>query len=85
MNQAIQFPDRELWDESRCAVCFPALVNGIQLMCAMQAETLAARFGGETPEQWLALFRENRWDLEEEASDLIRDQQEDNQGWVWLS
>jgi hypothetical protein len=31
------------------------------------------------------VFCENRWDLEEEASDLIRDQQEDDQGWVWLS
>lgn len=85
MNQAIQFPDRELWDESKQAVCFPALVNGMQLMCAINKETLRARFGGEAPAQWLDLFRENRWDLEEEASDLIRDQQEDNQGWLWLS
>jgi hypothetical protein len=27
----------------------------------------------------MAVFCENRWDLEEEASDLIRDQQEDDQ------
>lgn len=84
MNQAIQFPDREMWDEGRLAICFPALVNGIQLMCAITGEALSARFGGNTPEQWLALFCENRWDLEEEASDLIRDRQEDNQGWVSL-
>ena len=85
MNQAIQFPDREQWDDNKSAVCFPALVHGMQLMCAMRAEVITARFGGDTPQEWLALFRENRWDLEEEASDLIRDQQEDNQGWVWLS
>ncbi|MFY2739953.1 DUF1488 domain-containing protein [Pseudocitrobacter faecalis] len=85
MNQAIQFPDREHWDDDQCAVCFPALVQGMQLMCAIRRETMIARFGGETPQAWLALFQENRWDLEEEASDLIRDQQEDNQGWVWLS
>lgn len=85
MNQAIQFPDREEWRADLCAVCFPALVNGVQLMCALKADVIALRFGGEDPAQWLALFCENRWDLEEEASDLIREQQEDNQGWVWLS
>ena len=46
---------------------------------------MVRRFGGDEPQQWLALFSENRWDLEEEASDMIRDQQEDDQGWVWLS
>ncbi|HGY5925520.1 TPA: DUF1488 family protein, partial [Klebsiella michiganensis] len=28
MNQAIQFPDREVWDEARQCIAFPALVNG---------------------------------------------------------
>ncbi|MCZ8583185.1 DUF1488 family protein, partial [Escherichia albertii] len=37
-----------------------------------------------TPEQWLANFRQHRWDLEEEAESLIQDQSEDDQGWVWL-
>ncbi|MGS3078805.1 DUF1488 family protein, partial [Escherichia coli] len=26
MNQVIQFPDREEWDENKKCVCFPALV-----------------------------------------------------------
>ena len=82
MNQAIQFPDRERWDETILAVCFPTLVNGMQLTCAIKGDTLLQRFGGNDP---LAVFRDNRWDLEEEASDLICDGQEDNQGWVWLS
>lgn len=81
MNQAIQFPDREVWDDNAQAVCFPALVNGMQLTCAIRGDLLQTRFGGGPP---LSLFRENRWDLEEEASDLIRDQQEDERGWVWL-
>ena len=85
MNQAIQFPDREAWCDELQAVCFPALVNGMQLSCAIKAETLATRFGGETPVQWLALFQEHRWDLEEEAEQLIQQQREDDQGWVWLS
>ncbi len=82
MNQAIQFPDREEWDEENQAVCFPALVHGMQLNCAISGETLLRRFGGKDP---LEAFNANRWDLEEEASDLLRDQQEDNHGWVWLS
>ncbi|WP_459592147.1 DUF1488 family protein, partial [Enterobacter asburiae] len=31
MNQAIHFPDRESWDEHKQAVCFPVLVQGMQL------------------------------------------------------
>ncbi|MFW0768319.1 DUF1488 domain-containing protein [Trabulsiella odontotermitis] len=85
MNQAIQFPDREIWDDERRAVVFPALVNGMQLTCAIKGEVLARHFGGDTPETWLAVFREHRWDLEEEAEQVIREEQEDDQGWFWLS
>ncbi|HCA7081393.1 TPA: DUF1488 domain-containing protein [Citrobacter sedlakii] len=85
MNQAILFPDREEWRVDECAVCFPALVNGMQLMCAIKGESLAKRFGGETAEEWLAHFCEHRWDLEEEAEALLQSQQEDDQGWIWLS
>ncbi|ANR79049.1 MULTISPECIES: DUF1488 family protein [Kosakonia] len=85
MNQAIQFPDREEWDDAAGAVCFPALVNGMQITCAIKGEILAKRFGGETSEHYLAVFREHRWDLEEEAEQLIRQQEEDDQGIVWLS
>ena len=82
MNQAIQFPDRESWDEDKQAVCFPALVNGMQMMCAIEAGTLARRFSDGLP---IEMFREHRWDLEEEASDAIRKGDEDDQGWFWLS
>lgn len=85
MNQAIQFPDREEWQAEKQAVCFPALVNGMQLTCAIKGETLAHRFGGDTPAQWLKAFQENRWDIEDEAEQLIEDQTEDDRGWVWLS
>jgi len=85
VNQAIQFPDREEWDEALHAVRFPALVNGMQIVCAIKGSVLASRFGGETPEHFLARFREYRWDLEEEAEQQIRRQQEDDQGIVWLS
>jgi len=52
------------------------------LICAIKSEVLLRRFGGAAP---LEVFKDNRWDLEEEASDLIRDQQEDDQGWIWFS
>ncbi|NUU65555.1 DUF1488 domain-containing protein [Enterobacteriaceae bacterium BIT-l23] len=83
MNQSIQFPDRETWDEARQAVCFPALVGGMQLTCAIRGATLAARYGNV--DEPLALFRTRRWDLEEEAEQRIQDQEEDESGWLWLS
>ena len=82
MNQAIHFPDREVWDDSKQAVCFPVLVNGMQMTCAITGELLLRRFGGTIP---LEVFRGYRWDLEEEASDMIRNEQEDDHGWVWFS
>lgn len=85
MNQAIQFPNREEWNERYNAICFPALVNGFQIMCAISGETVASRYGGDEVKEWLAAFRTHRWDLEDEAHDLILSQQEDDQGWFWLS
>lgn len=85
MNQAIQFPDSEVWDESKQAVCFTALAAGFQVNCAVSSAWLASELGGNTPEQWLTLFRLHRWDLEEQFAALIRNEEEDAQGWYWLS
>ncbi|MCP2001962.1 DUF1488 domain-containing protein [Buttiauxella ferragutiae] len=85
MNQAIQFPDREQWDDQLQAICFPALVNGFQVMCAITGEIIASRYGSDNKESWLELFRLNRWDLEDEAEELIVAGEDDNQGCVWLS
>lgn len=82
MNQAIQFPDREDWNETRRAVCFPAMVNGFQLTCAIKGDLLCQRFGKGEP---LDLFRANRWDLEDQAQELIEAHKEDDEGWIWLS
>ncbi|MEA1063191.1 DUF1488 domain-containing protein [Apirhabdus apintestini] len=82
MNQSIHFPDRQTWDINTSSVCFPVLVNGVQLVCAIKGQNLLLRFGGTDP---VAVFCANRWDLEEEASDLILSCQEDEQGWIWLS
>ncbi|MGK9175756.1 DUF1488 domain-containing protein [Yokenella regensburgei] len=85
MNQAIQFPDREEWSEAESMLRFPAIVNGMLLTCIIRGEVLTSRFGGDTPAQWLALFRQHRWDLEDEAEQLILAQEEDDQGQIWLS
>lgn len=85
MNQSILFPDREQWDDQLLALCFPALVNGFQVMCSITGETIASRYGGDNKESWLELFRLNRWDLEDEAEALIEADEHDNQGCVWLS
>ncbi|MFS2221918.1 DUF1488 domain-containing protein [Pantoea sp. B65] len=83
MNQAIQFPDSEYPDSERQAICFPAQVNGFILTCAIPVAVLQQRYGSGMPD--IELFRAHRWDLEEEAERLIVHQQEDHQGWVWLS
>lgn len=83
MNQAIQFPEREWWDETVQAVCFSALVNGFQLVCAIDGEVLLRRF--TTTSDPLVCFCLNRWKLEEDAELAIKQQKEDAQGWVWLS
>ncbi|KFW99011.1 hypothetical protein KP22_20845 [Pectobacterium betavasculorum] len=85
MNQAIQFPDLEKWDDEVTAVRFPVLVNGFQQECLISAERLQHRYGGDSPEQWLALFREHRWDLEDELEKMILAEKWDDKGCYSLS
>ncbi|MCL2891287.1 MULTISPECIES: DUF1488 family protein [Brenneria] len=80
MNQAIQFPDRESWDDERQTIRFPVLVNGFQQDCLISAQQMRQRYGGATPEQWLSLFRENRWDLEEVMEKMVLNDEYDSQG-----
>ncbi|GLR07909.1 hypothetical protein GCM10007905_06280 [Mixta theicola] len=58
------------------------MVNGFQLTCAITRNVLYQRFGEGEP---LDIFRANRWDLEDQAQELIEAHKEDDQGWVWLS
>lgn len=83
MNQTIQFSEREWWEESLKAVCFSAMVNGFQITCAISGESLIRRFGNE--QAALDAFRYHRWDLEDEAEEAIKAEQENDQGWIWLS
>lgn len=69
MNQAIQFPDREEWDEDSQCIKFPVLINGMLAECAISASFLHKRYGKNSG--ILHLFQSNRWDLEEEFEALI--------------
>lgn len=66
MNQAIQFPDREEWDENKMCMFSRSREWHATDMCDLWRES-GVSFTGDTPEQWLASFRQHRWDLEEEA------------------
>lgn len=82
MNQAIQFPEREWWDEAHQAVCFHAVVNGFMRICAIQLDVLQRRYG--LVKDPLGEFQRNRWDLEEEAESKIKAGETDTDGWIWL-
>ncbi len=85
MNQAIQFPDRGIMG------CRTA---GCGFSCAGQWDAInlrnfrtepAAAFWCRGASAVAGRLPEHRWDLEEEVEALIRDGQEDAQGWIWLS
>lgn len=84
MNQSVLLPEQEWWDETCKAVCFPALVGGMQCVCAISAEQLFSRFGNVVTDP-ITLFQQNRWDLEDDAQRIIEAQDDDDDGWFWLS
>ncbi|MEB6858833.1 DUF1488 domain-containing protein [Proteus cibi] len=68
MNQSIQFPDREIWLEENRRVLFPIMINGMLFDCQITEQELITRFGvGEG----ILLFKQNRWDIEEEFEELV--------------
>lgn len=68
MNQSIQFPDREIWLAENSSVLFPIMINGMLFDCLITEHELIERFGvGEG----ILLFKQNRWDIEEEFEELV--------------
>ena len=68
MNQSIQFPDREIWLTENRRVLFPIMINGMLFDCQITEQELIERFGvGEG----ILLFKQNRWDIEEEFEELV--------------
>ncbi|MCD1127275.1 DUF1488 domain-containing protein [Jinshanibacter sp. LJY008] len=83
MNQAVIFTDGEEWDPIRKAIVCKAQVNGFLVHCCVRSEVISVRFGSaERPEQFIELFRRNRWDLEDEFEQMILNEEFDSDGWV---
>ncbi|WP_036773755.1 DUF1488 domain-containing protein [Photorhabdus australis] len=76
MNQSIQFPDREEWNEQEQIVIFPALVNGLLVQCVISAKDLLHRYGED--HHPLSLFQQNRWNTEEEFELVINNDGDDD-------
>lgn len=68
MNQSIQFPDRERWSAEENCVFFPVMVNGMLHDCQITQYELLKRFGKG---DGLLLFKQYRWDIEEEFEELV--------------
>ncbi|WP_369309121.1 DUF1488 domain-containing protein [Providencia rettgeri] len=83
MNQLIQFPDREEWDELSRVVRFPVLISGLLSECTISQSLLFQRYGMQ--ETALMLFQQNRWDIEEEFEALITQGFDDENGIYVLS
>lgn len=68
MNQSIQFPERETWLAETHCVLFPVMINGMLFNCQITEQELIERFGiGDG----ILLFKQNRWDIEEEFEELV--------------
>ena len=72
MNQSIQFPDREQWLEDQKYVLFPIMVNGMLFDCQITEQELKVRFGDNS--NALCLFKQHRWEIEEEFEVEIPDE-----------
>lgn len=83
MNQSIQFPDREEWDEVTQIVRFPVLINGMLAECSISKGLLQQKFSMHI--EALSLFKDNRWDIEDEFEALIEQGPDSNSGVYILS
>ncbi|GAB1440328.1 DUF1488 domain-containing protein [Providencia sp.] len=83
MNQQIQFPDREEWDELTGQIRFPVLVGGMLAECVVSQTLIFQRYG--TQENVLSLFQCHRWDIEEEFEALIEQGLDSESGFYVLS
>lgn len=72
MNQAIIFIDNEIIQTFPRGILFSAFANGFQINCFISSKSLQQRFKcSDESKQLLAVFRQYRWQLEDEAEKLI--------------
>jgi len=74
MNQAIQFVDRYTYIVEREAIQFEAIVSGLIVFCYL-------KHNGEQVEVFI---NQNKFDLEDLATELIEDEEYNELGEIWL-
>jgi hypothetical protein len=74
MNQAIQFVDRYTYIVERKAIQFEAIVSGLIVYCFIEHD-------GRQVEMYL---NQNKFDLEDQATELIEDEEYNELGEIWL-
>ena len=74
MNQAIQFVDRYRYIVDRKAIQFEAIVSGLIVYCFI-------KHNGDQVEEYL---NQNKFDLEEQATELIENEDYNELGEIWL-
>ncbi|MDA0150661.1 DUF1488 domain-containing protein [Vibrio sp. LaRot3] len=87
MNQSILFPDIQDWNQDLQAVIFPAQQAGALIECVATLAYINKLSGQSVvePEQALQLFIDNRFEIEEQAEELIEEEEFNQQGQVELN
>ncbi|MGF1911427.1 DUF1488 domain-containing protein [Vibrio kasasachensis] len=86
MNQSILFPDIQTWNEELNAVTFPAQQSGALIECVASVSYLS-QLSDQTingAQQALDVFDQNRFEIEEQAEQLIEDEEYNAQGMIEL-
>ena len=86
MNQSILFPDIQTWNEELNAVTFPAQQSGALIECVASVSYLS-QLSERTingAQQALDVFEQNRFEIEEQAEQLIEDEEYNAQGMIEL-
>jgi len=76
MNQSILFPDIQDWDEAKEAVIFPAQCAGALIECTITKDYLEslAQCSLEDGHAVIDAFSKLRFDIEEQAQEMIEDE-----------
>ncbi|USD41200.1 DUF1488 domain-containing protein [Vibrio sp. SCSIO 43135] len=86
MNQSILFPDIQTWDAVKNVIVFPAQQSGALIECVVSKSYLENMVGSaiETEQQAIQVFQKLRFDLEEQAEELIEEEEFNLQGQIEL-
>lgn len=86
MNQSIQFPDLQHWDQAAQMVRFVALSMGQRIDCQVSLSWLEQQesLRDKSDDAILALFQRLRFDIEETVEAMIEDEEFAEDGSIKL-